>query len=305
MVYLTVTFAIQHGFECLRYLRMTEKEPHNDDTALADGSTAQSSEPASNENTARSYTEPSETLDDILNGPVQNRLQIGNPIRHAQVLALSKELKASNIEPFNLDTLLRGSYIWTPPKPETKEPTFEYKELMARLRREQEAREYQQMINPVPPAESTSRNLPRSSAANAFKSTEAYIADSPDDEATYADINRQVTLIINVLISIVACSAALWMVSKWWSTPARLALSFGGSILVAVAEVAIYWGYIYKVKESIKTERKIVEKKTLVRSWTVGQGGDEDEVTMADKDSKIPELIEPVQKKELIRKRKK
>ena len=118
---------------------------------------------------------------------------------------------------------------------------------MARLRRKQEAREYQQMINPSTPvtqSSHTNSNLPRSSAANAFTSTAAYIEDSPDDEATYADINRQVTLIINVLVSIIACSAALWMVSRWWSTPARLALSFGGSILVAVAEVAIYWGYI-------------------------------------------------------------
>ena len=144
------------------------------------------------------------------------------------------------------------------------------------------------------------RSLPRSSAANAFTSTAAYIEDSPDDEATYADIKRQVTLIINVLVSIVACSFALWKVSRWWSTPARLALSFAGSILVAVAEVAIYWAYIFKVKESIKTEKKIKEVKTVKRTWVVGPEGSEVIETEREKE---PELLQSKEEEEGIRRR--
>lgn len=283
----------------------TSSKLHNDDSASAETTQEQSPESTGTSKPPRSCAEPSETLDYLLDGPRKNGIQIGDPISHAQVLELSKQLKANNIDPHHLDTLLRGSTIWVPLRPKPKEKTSEYKELMARLRREQEAREYLQMINPTTPAETQSRNLPRASAANAFTATAAYIEDSPDDEATYADINRQVTLIINVLVSIVACSAALWMVSRWWSTPARLALSLGGSILVAVAEVAIYWGYIYKVKESIKTERKIKEVKTVTRTWVVGQGGDEDEAIKTDKEGNMAELIEPKGEDELVRRRKK
>lgn len=308
MVYLTVTSPIQYGLKSLRSLRVADRpsttsKPHHDDAASAEIPPEQSSPSNIDEKPSKSYAEPSQTLEGIFDDEDEDGLKIGSPISHAQVLELSKELKANNIEPYHLDTLLLGSTIWTPPPPPKKEPTSEYKELMARLRRDQEARDYQQMINPTTPAETQSRNLPRSSAANAFTATAAFIEESPEDEATYADINRQVTLIINVLVSIVACSAALWMVSRWWSTPARLALSFGGSILVAVAEVAIYWGYIYKVKESIKTERKIREVKTVTKTWVVGEG--EDEVIETDEDLKTPELIKPKEGGELAWRRKK
>lgn len=307
MVHLTVTFAIQHSLKSLRSLRMSDFQPHNDDTASASPpqtQAEQSQETTSPINSTRSYTEPSETLEELLSGPIENSLEIGNPVSHSQILELSKELKKHNIEPYHLDALLQGSTIWIAPKPTPKEPTAEYKALMARLRKEQEARQYQEMINPTMSAQTSSQNFPRSSAANAFTSTATYIEDSPDDEATYADIKRQVTLIINVLVSIVACSFALWKVSRWWSTPARLALSFGGSILVAVAEVAIYWAYIYKVKESIKTEKKIKEVKTVKRTWVVGPGGDENAMKDTAKEE-IPDLIQPKGGDKVIRRRKK
>ena len=311
MVHLKVTFAIQHGLKCLRSLRINDEQPHNDDTASAsplrtqsEPPQEQSSETPSQLKSRKSYSEPSETLDDILNGPIEDGLEIGNHISHVQVLELSQELKKHNIEPYHLDALLRGSTIWVAPKPKPKEPTSEYKALMARLRKEQEARQYQEMINPTSAAETSSKNLSRSSAANAFTSIAAYMEDSPDDEVTYADIKRQVMLIINVLVSIIACSAALWKVARWWTTPARLALSFGGSILVAVAEVAIYWAYIYKVKESIKTEKKIKEVKTVERTWVIGSGGDENVVKDTVKEE-IPKLIQRKEEDELIRRRKK
>ena len=73
--------------------------------------------------------------------------------------------------------------------------------------------------------------------------------------------------------------------------------------MVAVAEVAIYWGYIYKVKESIKTEKKIVETKTVVNTWVVGQGGDE--VTNKDKERGVPKLIELKEEDGVTRRRRK
>jgi len=86
---------------------------------------------------------------------------------------------------------------------------------------------------------------------------------------TYADINRQMALIANVLISILACSVALWKVAWHWSVPQRLALSMTGSLVVAVAEVAIYAGYIGRLKEAKTKEKKKVERKEVGESWVI------------------------------------
>jgi energy-converting hydrogenase Eha subunit C len=80
-------------------------------------------------------------------------------------------------------------------------------------------------------------------------------------------------LIVNVLVSIVACGAVLWMAARHWTTPPRLALSMGGSGLVAVAEVVVYMGYLRKVEEAKLKGRKHVEKKEIVNTWILG--GDE------------------------------
>ncbi|ELR05864.1 hypothetical protein VC83_09232 [Pseudogymnoascus destructans] len=191
----------------------------------------------------------------------------GNPISHLQIVALSRQLKSINAIPCHLDALLRGSHVYIPPPPPKPTQTPEYKALMARLRRDAEERDYVRLTKPAPASETYSRNLPATSPAFAFASTEAYIEASPDDEITYDDVTRQLTLILNVLVSIIACSAALWMVSKWWSTPARLALSFAGSILVAVAEVGVYFGYIRKVKESVMEEKAVKEVREVVDTW--------------------------------------
>ncbi|KFZ07578.1 hypothetical protein V501_06311 [Pseudogymnoascus sp. VKM F-4519 (FW-2642)] len=191
----------------------------------------------------------------------------GNPISHLQIVALSRQLKSINAIPCHLDALLRGSHVYIPPPSPKPAQTAEYKALMARLRRDAEERDYVRLTKPAPTSETYSRNLPATSPAFAFASTEAYIEASPDDEITYDDVTRQLTLILNVLVSIIACSAALWMVSKWWSTPARLALSFAGSILVAVAEVGVYFGYIRKVKESVMEEKAVKEVREVVDTW--------------------------------------
>ncbi len=87
---------------------------------------------------------------------------------------------------------------------------------------------------------------------------------------TYADINRQLTLIINILVSIVACSVAIWMASSHWSTPKRLGLSLAGSLLVGVAEVVVYAGYLRRLEEARRQGRKKVEKKEILKTWVIG-----------------------------------
>ena len=135
---------------------------------------------------------------------------------------------------------------------------------MARLREEEEAREYERMMNPLPPKETFSQRFPN---AHLFPN----VAIPEEDEVTYADINRQMALIINVLVSIIACSVAIWMAASHWSTPTRLGLSMGGSGVVGVAEVVVYAGYIRRVKEAKEREKNKVEIKEIVETWVIGE----------------------------------
>ena len=139
---------------------------------------------------------------------------------------------------------------------------------MKRLRAEEELRQYERMINPSPPLETFSQRFPNS--ANAFDpytSIGNVPAADEVDEVTYADINRQMALIANVLISIIACSVTIWIAARRWDVPQRLGLSMSGSGLVAVAEVAIYMGYIRRIKEAKDKEVKKVETKEIVDTW--------------------------------------
>jgi TMEM199 family protein len=135
------------------------------------------------------------------------------------------------------------------------------------------------MINPPPPQETFSQRFPTASAAYAFSSTAAYEpfnSSTEEDDITHTDINRQISLIFNVLISIVACAAAIWMAARWWDTPARLALSMSGSLLVGVAEVVVYSGYIRRLGEAKQKEGVVKEVKEIVETWVIG-GEDEAE----------------------------
>ena len=216
--------------------------------------------------------------------PSSSNIKIGNPISHGQLIHLSKQLKARKLSPNSLDKLLRGSRVYIPPPPPKPEPvrtvhahrafttkhflqTSEYRDLMARLRREEEARSYNRMTNPPLPMETFAQRFPMSSAAHAFPS---YQDPDPEDDVTYADINRQMALIANVLLSILACAGAIWVAARWWSTPARLALSMSGSLLVGVAEIVVYGAYIRRVGEAKGKERGLEEIKEVVRTWVIG-----------------------------------
>lgn len=136
---------------------------------------------------------------------------------------------------------------------------------MARLRKDEEARSYEKMLHPV--SETFNLRLPTASQGHLFPPTKKEIDE--DEEVTYADINRQMALIANVLISIIACSIAIWKAAWHWPVPSRLALAMAGSITVAVAEVAIYMGYLGRIADAKMVERKKVEKKTITESWVI------------------------------------
>ena len=146
---------------------------------------------------------------------------------------------------------------------------------MARLRREEEFRTYDRMINPPLPLETFAQRRP-DAPQNPFGGDQVTKAEEAD-EITYADINRQVALIFNILISIVACSAAIWMAAYQWSVPSRLGLSMGGGGTVGIAEVVVYAGYLRRIKEAKTKEGKRVEVKEIVDTWIIGGRGDDRE----------------------------
>ena len=98
--------------------------------------------------------------------------------------------------------------------------------------------------------------------------------DLGDDDVTYDEVHRQVMLILNFVVSILGVAATLWIVARWWSTPARLFLTMGGSILVGIAEVAVYSGYIWHLGEAKKKEKTFKEVKEVVQTWVVGEDED-------------------------------
>lgn len=204
--------------------------------------------------------------------------QLGNPISHGQIIDISRKLKANGHEKYTLEALLKGSRIYVPPPKPKPEPTTEYKELMARLRQEQEFRTYEQMTQAPRHMENFSQRFP-----GAFPS----YAPTEEDEITYADVKRQMTLIFNVLISIFCCAAALWIAARHWSTIERLTLAMSGSIIVAVIEVAIYSLYIRRMRLAKTQEGKIKEVKEIVNTWVVGgEENEKSEVIILGKDSR-------------------
>lgn len=140
---------------------------------------------------------------------------------------------------------------------------------MARLREEEERRAYDRMINPQLPGLGFAQHA---SLVQGFGSSMGPAYDEADD-ATFSDINRQMTLIINVLVTIIACSVGIWVTAWHWPTPARLALSLLGSGAVAVAEVVIYLGYIKRISDAKTKESRTKESKEVIDTWVLDGKG--------------------------------
>jgi hypothetical protein len=131
------------------------------------------------------------------------------------------------------------------------------------------------MLNPQPQHEPFSQRSPISrNTFNPATSIGQTGVSEEVDEVTYADVNRQVALIINVLVSIIACSVAVWIAARRWEVPLRLGLSMSCSGVVAAAEVAIYMGYIKRIKDAKDKEVKKVETKEIVQTWVLDKSSE-------------------------------
>jgi hypothetical protein len=214
--------------------------------------------------------------------PTLTDAQPGNPISHSQLISLAKLLKNTSTpstplkdtsenpaetETPTLAALLRNTTLYVPPPPPKKAQSAEYRALMARLRAQEEAASYERMLNPPPMRESFSQRFPSSR-------TQFSIGVDEDDDVSFEEVHRQIILIINVLVSIICVAIFIWVAARHWSVGKRLGLSMGGSGAVAIAEVVVYSGYVRKVKEAKRLEKKKPEIKEIVQSWVLDPTGD-------------------------------
>ncbi|KAL7271040.1 Vacuolar ATPase assembly integral membrane protein [Rhizina undulata] len=154
----------------------------------------------------------------------------------------------SDKEKYRLNVLLKGCTVYIPPKPPKPEPTPEYKALMARLRAEAEAKEYASLVSGVSP-------------------------EGIDDDFTMKDLKSQLSIIANVLLSTFATAVAVWMVASSWDVPERLALAFTTALVVCIAEVVIFGGYMRRMEEGKAREKNKKETKEVVYTWEIGTKG--------------------------------
>ncbi|KAI1395559.1 endoplasmic reticulum-based factor for assembly of V-ATPase-domain-containing protein [Hypoxylon fuscum] len=204
--------------------------------------------------------------------PLLENPSVGMPISHGQIIDIWNRLKNEGSGETNLEKLLCGATVYVPPPPPKPEPTQEYKALMARLRHEEEERSYERMLKKAPPRESFAQRYPAAPMAHSFAEVNRPTkASDLGDDIENGDVQKQITLIINFLVSVFGCGAALWMAARWWSVPARLFLSLGGSIIVAIAEVAVYSAFTWRMAEGEKMQKKKKEVKEIVQSWVVGE----------------------------------
>ncbi|KAF2134400.1 hypothetical protein P153DRAFT_278681, partial [Dothidotthia symphoricarpi CBS 119687] len=200
----------------------------------------------------------------------------GNPISHSQLISLSKLLKAqpptdSDDDAPTLAALLQNTTLYTPPPAPKPAQTPAYTALMARLRAQEEARSYERMLHPPPTRESFNQRFP---SAPHFSVGALHTSTSEEDDVSYEEVHRQIILIINVIVSIVCVAVFVWVAARHWTVGKRLGLSMGSSGAVAIAEVVVYSGYVRKVQEAKRLEKKKPEIKEIVASWILDKSGE-------------------------------
>ncbi|KAI0973771.1 endoplasmic reticulum-based factor for assembly of V-ATPase-domain-containing protein [Xylaria arbuscula] len=222
--------------------------------------------------TDRTQSDDSELAESCIKDPA-----VGKPISHGQILSTLKTLRANGNATFRLEHMLRGSALYVPPPPPKPEPTEEYKALMARLRHEEEERSYERMVRKAPPRGTFAERFPLASMAHSFAAVNkpSKASDEEADDIEFGDVQKQLTLIINFLVSVFGCGAALWKLAQWWPVSTRLFLSLGGAIVVAITEVAVYSAFTWRMSQSEKKQMGMREVQEVVKTWVVGEDEDD------------------------------
>lgn len=137
---------------------------------------------------------------------------------------------------------------------ESKPKTREYTRLMERLRLEAKEKEYKQLSQPK-------------------VDYDMLYEPTGEEPMTPAQMNKElknyVTTIINILLSVVSVAYAIWYwTDTSWKleTSYRVLLSLFFGLVVLVAEVVVYLGYLNKIEEARKAERKKKEVKKVIKT---------------------------------------
>lgn len=158
---------------------------------------------------------------------------------------------------------------------EKKKPkTAEYEKLMKRLRIEEHEKEYRRFLKKDDGSYCSGVDAIGKYAFLPEGDVDINKVDSIGGSAK--EVKHQLTTIFNILITVVSVGYAVW----YWSGSSmglgnndaiRLLLSLFASILVLVAEVVVFGGYLRKVEEAKGRERKMVENKHVVSTVVFGQ----------------------------------
>ena len=129
------------------------------------------------------------------------------------------------------------------------------------------------MIRKAPPRETFAERFPMAPMAHSFAEVNkpSKKSDEEADDIEFGDVQKQVTLIINFLVSVFGCGAALWKLAQWWPVSTRLFLSLGGAIVVAITEVAVYSAFTWRMSQSEKKQTNMREVRDVVQTWIVGK----------------------------------
>lgn len=130
------------------------------------------------------------------------------------------------------------------------------------------------MLKQPPQMDSFSQQFPNASArAHMFAEVNRPMreSDNGDDEATYGDVQKQVMVILNFLLSVIGVGATIWVAARWWSLTSRIFLTMGGSIVVLIAEVVVYNGYVWKLTEAKTNRKEPKEIREVMQTWVVGK----------------------------------
>ncbi|EGW32529.1 uncharacterized protein SPAPADRAFT_61593 [Spathaspora passalidarum NRRL Y-27907] len=141
----------------------------------------------------------------------------------------------------------------SPNKPKTKE----YLALMERLRLEEKEREYKRLITPSPEYETL------------YDNTLMGDEEQMSVAQMHKELKHQLTTIVNILISVGSVAYAIWYwTESSWGLPVsyRLLLSIFFGLLVLIAEVVVYMGYLNKIEDARVRERKKKEVKKVIRT---------------------------------------
>ena len=157
---------------------------------------------------------PLSTLQATDNEPSLTTPTLGAPISHSQILQLFHTLKSTSPHSHpHLPSLLRSSTLYIPPPAPKPQPSSEYTALMARLRAEQENKDYEKMLTPATAPSGGKNPYTRFAAPKTAAAWDLGVADvkaGDEDTGAMAEIDAQISLIVNVVVSIVACGGGFF-----------------------------------------------------------------------------------------------